>query len=198
MEHSNDIDPADAQELLAQVDLVQSQIRWSLLSSNWWLFLLWGAIILGSLIPSLFLETDNGWYWIVAGPLGALLSFAIGFRMSHEVGTTLSGWPYVLTGLAIFAGTWGSSLLLTDGAAITGVFVSLALGFSVFAFLDRQYGPISIFGFLIALSFALLTEIDEPLFLYSVNAVAYGMAFVALGLGLRVGRPMLPGRGSRS
>lgn len=188
------LDPDDVQELLAQVGLVQSQVRWSLLSGNWWLFLLWGIIILGSLVPSLFLETDNGWYWIVVGPLGALLSFGIGYRVSHKIGTTASGWPYVLTGLAIFAGTWGSSILLSDRAAITGVFISLALGFSVFALLDRQYGPISIFLFLIVLSVALFTEIDESLFLYSVNAVAFGMAFVALGLGLRVGRPKVVGR----
>lgn len=194
MEREESIDPDHAQEMLAQVELVQSQVRWSLLSSNWWLFLLWGCIILGSLVPSLFLETDNGWYWIVAGPLGALASFAVGFRLSHEVGTTLSGRPYVLTGLAIFAGTWGSSILLTGRAAITGVFISLALGFSMFAWLDRQYGPISIFVVLIVLSLTFATEIEDPVFLYSVNAVAFGMAFVSLGLGLRVGRPKLFGR----
>ncbi len=182
-------DPDQAQEMLAQVELVQSQVRWSLLSGNWWLFLLWGVIVLGSVYPILFLDLDTGWYWIVAGPLGAVASYAVGYRVSHDIGTTLSSWPYVVTGVAIFVGTFGTSAMFTGTAAVTGVFVSLAVGFSVFALLDRQYGAVSIFVVTIALAFALATEISDVIVLYTINAVAFGMALVALGLGLRVGRP---------
>ena len=193
-----EFDPEQVHEMLAQVELVQSQVRWSLLSSNWWLFLLWGTIVLGSIYPVLFLDIDTGWYWIVAGPLGAIASYAVGYRVSHDIGTTLSSWPYVVTGLAIFVGTFGTSALFTGAAAVTGVFVSLALGFSVFALLDRQYGAVSIFGVTVVLAFALATEVSDVVILYSMNAVAFGMALVALGLGLRVGRPDGSLRGERS
>ena len=195
MEPNTHIDPDDAQEMLAQVDLVQSQVRWSLLSSNWWLFLLWGIVVLGSTYPVLFLDIDTGWYWIIAGPLAAIASYAVGYRVSHEIGTTLSSWPYVVTGLAIFVGTFGTSAIFSGSAAVTGVFVSLALGFSVFALLDRQYGPVAIFAITIVLAFALATQVEDVTFLYSINAVSFGMALVSLGLGLRVGRPGTPGGG---
>lgn len=189
---TDNLDPhgaAEAEELLAQVDLVQSQVRWSMLANNWWFFLLWGVIVLGSIVPGLFFEPNTGGYWIVAGPLGAAISFVIGYRTGYDVGRVASPWPYVGIAAAIFAGTWGSSLLLSDGAAITGVFVSLAVGFSLFSMLDRQYGPVAVFGVLIALAVTLALRIDDVASLYLMDAIAFGMAFVSLGLGLRVGRP---------
>lgn len=183
---TRNIDPDQAQEMLAQVELVQSQVRRSLLSSNWWLFILWGAISLGSVYPVLFSD-DLGFYWVVAAPLGAIASYAIGYRMSHDVGTTLSSWPYVVTGVALFVGTFGSSWVLEGVAAVTGVWVAVGLGFSVFAVLDRQFGAVAVFAVLIGLSFVFAWRLDDVWTVYMLNGMSYGMAFLSLGLGLRVG-----------
>lgn len=192
----HDLSPVEreaAEELLAQVDLVQSQVRWSLLASNWWFFLLWGAIVLGSVVHTLFLGGDTGPYWIVAGPLGAIVSFFFGLRTGYDVGPVQSAWPYVGIAAAIFAGTWGSSVLLSGTAAITGVFVSLAIGFSLFSLLDRQTGPVTVFVVLIMLAVALSLRVDDAMTLYLMNSIAFGMAFVSMGLSLGVGRPMRAG-----
>lgn len=184
----NPIDRDAAEELLAQVDLVQSQVRWSMLASNWWFFLLWGGIVLGSVVYTLFLDGDTGPYWIVAGPLGALVSFVFGLRSGYEVGPVASAWPYVAIAAGIFVGTWGSSVLFSGAAAITGVFVTLAVGFSLFSLLDRQYGPVTVFVVLIVLAIGLPFRIEDTMTLYLMDSVAFGMAFVSMGLSVRVGR----------
>lgn len=179
---------AEAKELLADVERVRSQARTSLLSANYALFLLWGLLTIGSTVPLLAGAPNVGNYWVGAAPVGALISFWLGFRSSEAIGTGESSTPYVITAVGIFVFTFGGSALFDGGTAIVWVFASLAVGFGVFAFLDRQLLVLPLLALVVAMIIALGITIEDTAALYLSCAFLLGGGFLGLGTGLWITR----------
>lgn len=180
---------AEARELLADVSRVQAHARQSILSANWSMFLLWGFISVASVAPLLAGADHIGFYWLVAAPIGGLLSFWLGARHSAELGVGESPVPYALTGVGIFVFAFAGSWYLDSRWAIVWVFTVVAVGFGVFALLDRQRTVLLLVAVLVGLFVALGFGVEDDVALYLSCALLLGGAFLGLGAGLRMARP---------
>jgi hypothetical protein len=180
---------AEARELLANVTRVQSHARQSMLSASWSIFILWGVISAVSVVPLLLGADDIGYYWLVAAPIGAIASFWLGARHSEDVGAGESSLPYALTAIGIFVFAFAGSILIDSRWAIVWVFSVVAVGFGVFAILDRQQPVLYLVGLLVVAFVGLGLGLDDSTSLYLSCALLLGGSYLGLGVGLRMARP---------
>ena len=180
---------AEAKSLLADVTRMQTHARQSIVSANWSMFMLWGGIGILSIAPLLAGADDIGIYWLIAAPIGAAISFWLGAKNSSDLGLGESPLPYAITAAGIFVLTFAGSWLLESRWAIAWVFIVVALGFGVFAWLDQQYAAVVFAGVLAAVFLVLGLTLEDSLTLYLSCAMLFGGSYVGLGVGLLMARP---------
>lgn len=172
-----------AKELLAHHSRTQALARATLLTVNWRLFIVWGAISLGSVI----LAAADKWTWM---PWFWLLMPFVSIIVTHkdENFSLRNPRSYWLVGAGIFVGAWGSSLLLSGSIAIVGIWLSMVIGFAGFAVLDNQRLIARALGILLVWGVVVAFLLDGEVLIFGVLMSALGAFLLALGVGLRTVR----------
>lgn len=179
-----DFDPAEAEHLLSEMGRLRQQTQNSILTANWWMLLMWGAIFLLS-VPAVISGSEAlSFYWIVAGPAGGVASFAVGSRIDREVSTGGAIWPYLLTAIFMFGVGFGVWFVLEDAIAILVWWLALVAGFGSFAALDRQRLLVAALAFIAAWGAGMYFMLESDLALYVALASTAGGLLVGTGVGL--------------
>ncbi|NND85673.1 MAG: hypothetical protein HKN46_11045 [Acidimicrobiia bacterium] len=179
-----DFDPAEAEHLLAEMGRLRQQTQKSVLTANWWMLLMWGAIFLLS-VPALVSSSDAlSMYWVVAGPAGGIASFAVGTRRDREVSTGGSVWPYLVTAVLMFTIGFGVWFVLADAIAILVWWLALVAGFGSFAALDGQRLLVAALAFIAAWGVGMYFMLPDDVTLYVALASTAGSVLVGTGVGL--------------
>lgn len=181
-------DVNEAADLLAELQRIRHSTRQSVLTNNWSMFLLWGAIFLGSVVAIATGIEAMSYYWVVVAPLGALASFSLGASSHQGVSATTKSWPFVVTVILMFVGTFGSFFVFDGTLAILVWWLVLVAGFSVFALLDGQYQLLAALALLAGWGIGLFALIESEDVLYFVLAGTFGGVLLGAGAGLRMVR----------
>lgn len=182
------LDPDELAERLADVRRIRAATRTSVLTAGWAVLIVWGAVFLASVPVAFALDGDLGWFWGVAAPLAAVLSFVAGSR--QEMHTTDSAWPYLVIGAFMFIGAFGAFIVFAGTTAIVVWWVVLTTGFGAIAILDRQrvvavaVAAVGLWG---VVTWAVLGEGGEGA-LYAAVATGLGALLVGVGAALRMVR----------
>ncbi len=182
------LDPDDLAERLADVRRIRAATRASVLTAGWVALVVWGLVFLGSVPLAFALDGDLGAYWIVAAPVGAVVSFVAGSR--QEMQTTESAWPYLVIGAGMFVGAFGAFFLFAGTAAIGVWGLVLTAGFAAIALLDRQRvvaGAVAAVGVWGLVVWWAVGPGDQDV-LYTAMATALGALLVGVGAALRMVR----------
>lgn len=180
----NDFDPTEAEHLLSELGRLRQQTRTSVLTANWWMLLMWGAIFLLS-VPALLSSSEAlSFYWIVAGPVGGLASFVVGSRIDREVSTGNPIWPYLVTAAFMFTVGFGVWSVLDGAAAILIWWLALVIGFGSFAALDRQRMLVAALAFVAAWGVGMYFILPDEGTLYVALSSTAGSLLVGTGTGL--------------
>jgi len=171
---------------LRGVAVARAKVR-SDLSGLWFPLILFGAITLGS-VPAVLLAPGEiiGAYWTVLGIVGGVATGVFYQRRERSLGVSAVGWPYIATALAIMCGAlltgWYGGLMVLPALSFFGPVVVVALGYLVFAWLERAV-PLAAMalGLLGATAAVWLSGID-PRSAGLVLAVLYGATFVVTGV----------------
>ena len=179
---------SEAAELLAELQRIRHATRQSVLTSNWSMFLMWGAIFLGSVVAIATGIEAMSYYWAVVAPLGALASFSLGANSEQGVSATAKSWPFIVTVVLMFIGTFGSFFVFEGTLAMLVWWLVLVAGFSVFALLDGQYQLLTALALLAAWGIGFFALIESEEVLYFVLAGTFGGVLLGAGAGLRMMR----------
>lgn len=178
-----DDEVTQAKKFLADHSRVQALARSTLLTVNWRLFIVWGAISLGSVILGAAEKWSwMPWYWLLM-PFASFL-----FTHRDENYNLRNPRNYWLVGAGIFVGAWASSLLLSGSVAIVGIWLSMVIGFAGFAVLDNQRLIAKALGMFLAWGMVVAYLLDGEVLIFSVLMSALGAFLLALGVGLRTVR----------
>ncbi len=179
---------SEAEALLAELDRIRVSTRHSMLTANWAMLLMWGAIFLGSVVAFVSANETLSFYWIVAAPLGAIASFALGAKADQGASSGHPMWPYVVVVVFMFTGTFGSFFVFEERLAVLVWWLVLVAGFGVIATLDGQRQLLATLALLAGWGVAVYALIDEPGPLYSALAGTFGGVLLGAGAGLRMVR----------
>jgi hypothetical protein len=113
-------------------------------------------------------------YWAVAGPAGGIATGAYAYRRSLWVGVAPSPLPYFVTAVAILVGASLTGALSSGSTRTTAPYLVVAVGFLVFAWLDRH--PVAAVAAVVA---------TGPVHGCAILSATFGLAFASTGLALR-------------
>ncbi len=178
----------EAEDLLAELQRIRHSTRQTMLTTSWAMFLLWGVIFLGSVLAFSSSVEAMSLYWVLAAPIGAVASFALGARHDKVAGSSASVWPYVVTAAVMFVGTFGSFFVFDGGLAVLVWWLFLVAGFATFALLDRQRELLVALAFLTIWGVVAFLFIESEATLYHVLAGTFGGLLLGAGAGLRMVR----------
>jgi hypothetical protein len=175
----------EAKDIVEEVGRLRSATR-SELSALWWPLFVFGILSLLSAVVIAGPGGDAlGLYWTVAGPLGGI---AVGLYYRHReriIGVESPSLPYILTGLGIFVGALAAGVageaIGSDLAAAAGPSLVVAVGYLVFALLDRSLllGAVAVaLGVETAWLWIAGGDAERTAL---ILAATYGTAFVATG-----------------
>ncbi|RIH89720.1 hypothetical protein Mlute_00233 [Meiothermus luteus] len=166
--------PEEAHKLLniAEAAEAEGRLRLSLLGG--WSLVLWGGIwTLGYGLAALA-PAWAGLFWVLAAPLGILVSFFLGIRQGRWVQSERGHLTFALWGLLTLFYLYWSSLLSPKGLAGQGLLVSLvALGLALTGRIWQVRGLLSA-----GLGLFLL---DALLYHLLPQAFPWGMALAGFG-----------------
>lgn len=126
----------DPESMLAEIRRARTLTRTSLLTAGWRWLVLWGVILLGSVVSYGFGTNYSGRYWLVAGPLGAALTTLIGYTI--DTGKEVSAKPYLAIGATMLIVGFGCWAVFEEMTAALVWWVVIAGGMALIALLDGQ------------------------------------------------------------
>ena len=185
---TDDTHIAEAAELLAELQRIRHSTRQTVLTNNWSMFLLWGAIFLGSVVAFATGIDAMAYYWAIVAPLGAVASFSLGARSEQGVSASTKSWPYMVTVVLMFVGTFGSSVVLDGKLGVLVWWLILVAGFTTFALLDGQHQLLAALALLAGWGIGFFALIESEEVLYYVLAGTFGGVLLGAGTGLRMVR----------
>ena len=183
------MDADTAAGTLEHVRVVQRRARQSL-SSFWFPLLVFGGLTLGSLVVIVLANGPAmGVYWALAGTVGGIATGRHYRQRERELGLELPPAPYVAVGAGIvvgclFAGAVAGALEAERAAAL-GPSLVVAVGYAIFAWLDRSVVLEAVSGLLGALTLVVALANLGATPTAFVLALAYGIVGVAGGLYFR-------------
>jgi hypothetical protein len=175
--------PEEATRALREVDALRRRTL-SQRRSIWFPLVLFGVLSLGAAVACEAAgDHAVALYWALAGPAGGIATGAYAYRRSLRVGVAASPLPYLATAVAIVVGASLAGALSTGSARATAPYLVVALGFLVFAWLDRH--PVAAFAALVGLIAAVAVVATDPEHGCAILSATFGLAFAATGLALR-------------
>ncbi|MDQ3640272.1 MAG: hypothetical protein M3450_02075 [Actinomycetota bacterium] len=177
--------PEELASTLRQVEELRRQTR-AAVHPAWFPLVLFGAFGLASTPFCAFGEgLGVGLFWLVAGPVGGVLTSRYYRNRALATGAGMRGGPYWAVAAGIFvacflAGSSGSSRVQSAGPM-----VAVALGYLAFARLERSWTIATVSGLLAAFALAVgIADIGHSCVLLSLT---FGVVFTGTGLVLRRG-----------
>jgi hypothetical protein len=175
-----------ARETIEEIEQVRRRSR-ARASVMWFPLVLFGALQLGG-TAMLSLDSGDavGAYWTVAGPLGAIATGAYAAWWARRVGVEVAWAPYAVTGglMVVFSIALGAigGIAGWNTLAAAGPPLVVSAGLLVFARLERSRGLAAVALALAAVVGVLLVLRVEPDLKAIAGSLAYGLAFLWLGL----------------
>ena len=122
-------------------------------------------------------------FWALAGPVGGLLTARHYHRTAKATGAGVRGGPYWAVAAAIFAGAWLAGASGSPRVATAGPMLAVALGYLLFARLERSV-PIAVCSAVLAVV-AVAVGLAHVGHRCEILSLAFGTVFAAGGLLMR-------------
>lgn len=125
-----------------------------------------------------------GLFWLVAGPIGGVLTSLHYQRRAVTTGAGMRGGPYWAVAAGIFVGAWLAGASDSSRVETAGPMVAVALGYLVFARLERSWPVAVSSGVLAAVAVAVaIADVGHSCLVLSLT---FGTLFAATGLFMRL------------
>ena len=169
--------------MLREVDAVRQRTR-AVVHPAWFPMLLFGVFGLAS-APFCAIGHGRGQalFWLVAGPVGGILTSRHHQRQAMATGAGMRGGPYWAVAAGIFVAAWLAGSADSSRIRSAGPMLAVALGYLVFARLERSWPVAVCSAFLGAVAVAV--AVADVRHTCVVLSVTFGSLFVATGLLLR-------------
>ena len=187
MQSDKPMDPEHVAGLLDEVSSLREGTRAELRSDQWQWLWVWAAVCLGAgasvYVPGL--SEYSGFYWILAVPLGLAATVLIERRIEERRSVRLAGWPFWTTGVGIGVLNFGGSLVLSTEVLVVFIWVVLAAGFGVLAWLGRLRWPAGFFFGLSVMSAVLGFLVEDTFELYPILGFLFAAAITGIVVGIK-------------
>ena len=124
-----------------------------------------------------------GLFWLVAGPVGGMVTARYYRRRALETGAAMRPGPYWAVGAGIFVAAFAAGASGSPRMESAGPMLAVALGYMAFARLERSWPVGAVSGVLAIV--ALGVGIADPGHSCVILSLTFGVAFTATGLILR-------------
>lgn len=175
---------SETAQTLGELDRLRLQTRRQLEGLHFPLVLFGSFSLVAAGLSAAIGEEAQGLFWMVAGPAGGVAVSLYYRRRELDLGLTRAAWPYVCTAIALLLGCVVLGVLEQPWSV--GPWLVVAAGYLVFGGLERSAAVIGMSIALAALAVAVGVLEITPVAVI-LNA-AYGVAFLATGLGVRARR----------
>ena len=175
--------PGEVAATLKQVDEVRRRTR-AAVHPAWFPMLLFGVFGLASApFCAIGHGTGQGLFWVIAGPVGGILTARHYHRRALATGAGVRGGPYWAVAAGIFAGAWLAGASDSPGVETAGPMVAVALGYLVFARLERSV-PVAVCSGVLA-AIVIVAAVADVSHSCVVLALSFGTVFAGTGLFMR-------------
>ena len=165
---------------LRQVDEARRRTR-AAVHPAWFPMVLFGMFGLASTpFCAIGHGTGQGLFWLVAGPVGGVLTARHYRRRTMETGAGVRGGPYWAVAAGIFVGAWLAGASGSPRIQTAGPMVAVALGYLVFARLERSV-PIAVCSAALA-AVAVAVGIADVRQSCVILSLTFGSVFATTGL----------------
>lgn len=175
--------PGELTATLEQIEEVRRRTR-AAVHPAWFPLMLFGAFGLASAPFCAFRSgLGQGLFWLVAGPVGGVLTSRYYQRRALETGAGVRGGPYWAVAGGIFVACWLAGASSSSRVQTAGPMVAVALGYLLFARLERSW-PVAVCSAVLAV-FALGVGIADVGHSCVLLSLTFGVLFTVTGLVLR-------------
>ncbi len=176
------IEARDAASVLREVHLLQRRTG-SVARSFWFPISLFGALCVAAAPVCLLGDAAMGVYWTFVGPGGTLLTSAYFRRRESSLGVAVERRPYVVTACGIVLAAAAIGVLGHGTFQLVGPLLAVALGYLVFARLDRSV-VLAVIGVTLGLvvGAVILADVRVPC---SLLLSVLGASMIAVGITCR-------------
>lgn len=172
---------SETAQTLGELDRLRLQTRRRLEGLSFPLVLFGGLSLVAAALSAAVGEEAQGLFWMLAGPAGGIAVSLHYRRRELDLGITRAAWPYICTAVALILGCFVLGVLEQPWSV--GPWLAVAAGYLVFGGLERSAAVMGMAVALAALAVAVGALEITPVAVI-LNA-AYGVAFLATGLGAR-------------
>ncbi len=175
--------PDEAAATLRQLEAVRRQTRGTV-HPAWFPMVLFGVFGLAAALFCGRGGLDQGHFWMVAGPVGGVLTSLHYQRRAMATGAGMRGGPYWAVAGGIFVSTWLAGA--SDSAVVNtaGPMLAVALGYLLFARLERSWPVAICSGVLAVVAMGVaVADVDNRCLVLSLT---FGALFTATGLYMRL------------
>ncbi len=175
--------PNEVAATLQQVDEVRRRTR-AAVHPAWFPMLLFGAFALASTpFCAIGHGLGQGLFWAVAGPVGGVLTARHYHRTAKATGAGVRGGPYWAVAAGIFVAAWVAGASGSERVQTAGPMVAVALGYLLFARLERSF-PVAVCAGVLA-AVALGVGIADVGHRCVILSLTFGTVFSVAGLVMR-------------
>ena len=178
-------DPEELASTLQHVEELRRQTR-AAVHPAWFPLVMFGACVLAAAPLCAIGEGRGvGLFWLVAGPVGGVLTSRHYRNQALATGAGMRGGPYWAVAAGIFVAAFLAGASSSSRVQTAGPMVAVALGYLVFARLERSWTIGAVSGLLGAFALAVgIADIGHSCLLLSL---AFGVVFTGTGVVLRRG-----------
>ena len=179
----------ETQQLKDDLNYIAAAVRRAEPSGVAAIYFLWAILVPMGFALADFSPDHAGWYWLIAGPGGGLLSFLIGARTAHQRGErdrrigmayawhwTFAGMAFLGVGFPVIAGT------VSPAQAAPYMLLVCAMAYGMAGTLLEP--PLRWVGLVMYAGFAMLTLAQLP-YAWTLTGLLVGAALAYAGLRAR-------------
>jgi hypothetical protein len=173
----------EAAATLAAIDQARRRTR-AAVHQAWFPMTLFGIFGLASApLCAVGHGLGQGLFWLVAAPTGGVMTARFYHRRALATGAGVRGGPYWAVGAGIFVAAWIAGATESPSVETAGPMVAVALGYLVFAWLERSW-PVAVCSAILA-TFAVGVGIAGIHGGCVVLSLTFGALFTVTGVVLR-------------
>lgn len=177
----------ETRRLLGEIDGIQQRTREDFRDSSWQWMAIWAVVCCGASISAF--TPLAGWYWIVAAPVGIVVTVLVGFRADQRIRVRRKIWPPMAVGAVIGLANTVLSFRLGEEAIVVAVWVVLGLGFAAISAWDRVPSAPAAFSLLSIATLVVGVAVPDRFTLYPVIGVAFAAVLGSFSFVTRRGVP---------